>query len=109
MLNVTGAAIEQLNHMLDRTDGAESQGIRLIENGGELRLQLDTPQTGDQVVEAGDRPVLLVDPDLSNALDGATLDAVEGPGGDRQLTLKGPDAGVDDVGADDAPPSNGAH
>lgn len=104
MLNVTGAAIEQLNDILDRTNGTESQGIRLIENGGELRLQLDTPQTGDQVVAAGDRPVLLVDPDLSSALDGATLDAVVGPGGDRQLTLKGAEAD-----ADDAPPPNGTH
>ncbi|MEX2446697.1 MAG: hypothetical protein WD734_05090 [Dehalococcoidia bacterium] len=103
MLNVTPAAVEQLSEMLERTEAGDSQGIRLAENQGELGLRIDEPQEGDQVVAAGERTLLLIDPDLSSALDGATLDAVDMPEG-PQLTLVGPEAA-----GDESPSANGSH
>lgn len=86
MLYVTDAAVDELRGMLEQTEAGNSQGMRLVHNEGELGLQLDSPQAGDQVIAKGERPVLLIEPNLSTALDGATLDAVDMPEG-RQLTL----------------------
>lgn len=96
MLNVTDAAIEQLTEMLDQADVDAAQGIRLIEDQGEVGLRVDAPQEGDQVVSTGERPVLLIEPRLSAALDGATLDATDMPEG-KQLTLVSDDAGSNDA------------
>ncbi|MEX2374043.1 MAG: hypothetical protein WD942_00435 [Dehalococcoidia bacterium] len=103
MLQVTEAAVEQLNELLENADAGESQGIRLVQNEAGVALQIDLPQEGDQVVAAGDRPVLLIGPELSTALDGATLDTVETPEG-NQLKL----VDVAPPGAD-GPSKNGAH
>lgn len=103
MLTVTKAAVEQLSEMLEQTDAASSQGIRLVHNDGQLGLQVDAPQQGDQIVADGERPVLLIEPNLSLALDGATLDAVEMSDG-KQLTLVGADPGAEAVDS-----RNGAH
>lgn len=86
MLSVTRAAAEQLSELLQQTDAQEQQGIRLVQNEGKLALLVDAPQQGDQVVEAGERPLLILDPALSEALDGVTLDAVETPTGGRELS-----------------------
>lgn len=88
MLSVTDAAVQELSDLLQQTDSAESQCVRLIQTDDALGLRLDTPQEGDQVVSDEDRPVLLVEPALAEALEGATLDAVDTQDG-RQLMLVG--------------------
>lgn len=103
MLNVTEAAIEQLTEMLDQADAGTSQGIRLVEDEGEVGLRVDEPRGGDQVISAGERPVLLLEAHLLAALDGATLDAVDMPDG-KQLTLV-----RDDEPGDSAADRNGTH
>jgi len=99
MLKVTDAAVEQLNAMLENANTEQSQGIRLIESESGLGLQIDMPQPGDQIVGGEERPVLIVAPDLSDALDGALLDTVSTPDG-NQFKL---------VGAAEDPPQNGTH
>jgi Fe-S cluster assembly iron-binding protein IscA len=88
MLSVTDAAVKELSGLLDQTEAASSQCIRLIQQDDALALQVDEPQEGDQVVADDDRPVLLVDADLASALQGATLDAVDTQDG-TQLMIVG--------------------
>jgi hypothetical protein len=87
MLSVTQSAVNQLTGMLEATESAENECLRLTDQGeGRLGLTVDGMHDGDQVIAAGVRPVLFIEPALSDALDGATLDTVDGPEG-AQLTL----------------------
>ena len=61
--------------------------LRLIVQGTQAGLALDYPQENDQIVEHDGHPVLLVDSELSQILDGATVDVTSTPEGER-LTLK---------------------
>ena len=70
-------------------------GIRLAPanvsgNGGsqqvELGLGLDRPQEGDQVFEHNGKKILMLDEAVGDLLDGATIDAVDTPEGQR-LTI----------------------
>jgi Fe-S cluster assembly iron-binding protein IscA len=92
MLSVTKSAVDELKGMLTQTAVEEDKGLRLIHEGeGRLGLTVDSQHDGDQVVEDEARPVLFVEPELAQALDGSTLDAVETPQG-PQLRLIGPEA-----------------
>jgi Fe-S cluster assembly iron-binding protein IscA len=50
----------------------------------------DKAQDGDQVVKYEDRDILAVEPEISSALDNATIDAVDTPEG-LQLALRPPE------------------
>ena len=90
MLSVTQSAVEQLSGMLEATETDENECLRLMHQGeGRLGLTVDGMHDGDQVVGDQGRPVLFIEPEVSDALDGATLDVVDGPEG-AQLTLVRP-------------------
>jgi Fe-S cluster assembly iron-binding protein IscA len=92
MLSVTQSAVQQLAEMLEEAESDEDEGLRLMDQGeGRLTLAVDETHEGDQVVGNGTRAVLFIDPELSDALDGTTLDTVDGPDG-TQLTLIRPGA-----------------
>ncbi len=63
-------------------------GIRLIVQQGELNLALDHPHEGDEVVEVEGHKVLMISPDLSMLLDGATVGIEHSPEGDRLTVSK---------------------
>lgn len=89
MLTVTERAAERLRESIEATDIAEDQTLRLVQTDAGLELAIDEEREGDQVVQSAGRTVLVIDPEVGALVDGATLDAVEGPQGAR-LVLQGP-------------------
>lgn len=89
MLTVTDRAAERLKESIEATDIADEQTLRLVQTDAGLELAIDQERDGDQVVRSAGRTVLVIDADVGVLVDGATLDAVEGPQGPR-LVLQGP-------------------
>ena len=84
MLNVSDKAIEVIEQALDTNEVEDNQALRLAKNAeGEFGLALDEQKDGDQVIAKEERALLYVDSEVSNKLDGATLDVVDSPGGVR--------------------------
>ena len=97
MLEVTELAVEHLAEMLDGVDSAEHDALRLVDQGDHtLTVTLDEGHPGDQVVSHHQRPVLFIESALSEALDGATLDTMDGPDGSKLTII--PPLGRDGVG-----------
>lgn len=67
--------------------GEPTPALRLVIQRGQPGLALDLPQAADQVVEHEGHSVLLIDPTVSEQLDGMTLGTQETPDG-LQLALK---------------------
>jgi|FLYL01.1.fsa_nt_gi Fe-S cluster assembly iron-binding protein IscA len=93
MLNVTDKAAAALHETLNANTTEENQDqlLRLTRSGDGLGLALDEERDGDQVISHDDKKILVVDNEISQALDGATIDAVETPEGAR-LVLETPEA-----------------
>jgi Fe-S cluster assembly iron-binding protein IscA len=90
MLQVTERALEAIAQSLDVNAAEQEQALRLaLTETGQLGLALDNPREGDEVVTKGERPVLLLEPEVSEQVDGAGLDVTEVPGGAR-LTVRMP-------------------
>ena len=60
--------------------------FRVLVENSQLALRVEDEQTGDEPIQQGDSTVLYVSKEVSEALDGATIDAEETPEGKR-LTL----------------------
>jgi Fe-S cluster assembly iron-binding protein IscA len=89
MLNVSDKAAAALRATLEGNTEDDQQVLRIERDGASaLALRVDARRDGDQVVSHDGREVLVVEPAISDALDGATLDAVESPDGLR-LVLSG--------------------
>lgn len=89
MLNVTDKAAAALRDTLEANQEEESQVLRLTSSGQGVGIALDEEQEGDDVVVYEDRKVLVIAPVIAEALDGATIDAVDTPQGQR-LVLESP-------------------
>lgn len=88
MLSVTDKAVDILAQSLEASEANEGQSLRLARTPqGEFGLAIDEEREGDQVVKHAEKPILVVDQEVSSALDGAVLDVVESPEGQR-LTLR---------------------
>lgn len=106
MLSVTEQAADVLTKTLETNEIPEGQGLRLARNAaGEFGLAVDERREGDQVVASGEREVLFVESEISDALDGAVLDIAEAPDGARlALRMPGDEGpGGDGTGGDPAP------
>lgn len=85
MLTVTDSAAAQLDTML--SDAPEGAAIRFVPNGNVLEPRLDEPREGDAVYKHGERVVLIVEPNMAEALSDRVLDSQSTEQGER-LTLK---------------------
>lgn len=89
MINVTTSAKKLLGEMAKQArqsvQAHEKSAVtfRLVADGEEWRVVLDTPHEGDQIVERDGDPVLLVGADIGAALDGATLETEQTSQGKR--------------------------
>ena len=83
MLNVTDKAAAAFQKMLEGSREAEGDVLRLSQSAGEIGLAIDQEHEGDQVVEYEERKVLAIESDVSKKLDGATIDVVDSPEGQR--------------------------
>lgn len=79
MIAVTESAKQTLGRALALTGVKDLEiGLRLKSIApGEYNLVPDKERVGDQVVEHGGRKVLLIDEQISGALDGRTIDRYE--------------------------------
>lgn len=78
MVNVSTAAKE----ILQGVEVAEGDVLRLeVLNTGEIGLVSGKAQLGDQVIEHEGQEVLHISEDVSQALDGSTIDLIETPDG----------------------------
>lgn len=90
MLNVSEKAAAFLLEGLQSNSEGDQDVLRLVQAEDGLALTVDQEREGDQVVEHSDRKVLVIESGISNALDGATLETVDTPEGER-LTLTAPE------------------
>lgn len=88
MLTVTEGASELLGEIQKNRDEPEKT-LRLVKQGEQYELSFDEAQESDQVVTHQEEAVLLIDAELSTALDGITIDRTDTPQGPR-LTMSGP-------------------
>jgi Fe-S cluster assembly iron-binding protein IscA len=88
MLEVTEKALDALTTVLDSSETEPQEGLRLAPNpGGGFGLVVDEPHEGDRVITQGERPVLLVEQEVSEVLGDVVLDLIDSPEG-PQLTLR---------------------
>src|SRR5687768_16993211 len=102
MLVVTEEAKDVLGQVLANSNAPEEQTLRLTRNmNDEFGLTLDEPRPDDQVVTNGPQPVLLVETELADELQGVTLDATQLPEGPslRMLRSDEPSFGQNGTGA----------
>jgi len=87
MVMVTDQAAEVLRATLDEARTEPGQALRLLlRPGGGLGLGLDREREGDQVVTADGEKILLITPDIAEAVGEATIDAQETEEG-RKLVI----------------------
>lgn len=91
MLNVTEKAAEVLDRSLEASRKNESDILRLVRSGDGVGFAISEAQDTDHVIRYEDRKVLAIEPEISSALDKATIDAVDTPEGLR-LALRPPEA-----------------
>ena len=89
MITVTESAKQQLGMMLVLVGAGPEVGLRLTATEpGQFGLAPDKEKEGDQVVEHEGSKVLLVDDEVSGALEGLTIDCEETPQGPRLVLSK---------------------
>lgn len=91
MLKVTEKAAGVLDKSLDASREKESDILRLVRSEQGVGFAISEEREGDQVIQYENRKILAVEPKISQALDKATIDAVDTPEGLR-LALRPPGA-----------------
>lgn len=78
MLGVTERARQELKRILTANTDKPEACLKLTANDqGQLGLAIDVERQGDQAMEHEDSKVLLVEKDLSDTLQGITIDVEE--------------------------------
>lgn len=89
MLTVTECAKQELKKALPDDATKPDLGLRLVVTGpGELSLVPDRERESDQVVEHEGSKVLIVDKELSDVLEGTTIDCEETNEGQRLVLVQ---------------------
>ena len=86
MVNVSQRAAEALQATLEQNRNAPDDVLRIEQTDTGLALAIGSRHDGDQLIDHDSNTILAIDPAVSSALDGATIDAVESAGG-VQLVL----------------------
>jgi Fe-S cluster assembly iron-binding protein IscA len=78
MITVTERAASALESLLIESNAEAGQGVKLFPKGADqIGMAIDTPNEGDEVIQHGDGPLLIVDQALTRPLDGAEFDCEE--------------------------------
>ncbi len=90
MVTVTESARGELNKILSAADVSDPEAsLRLaLTAPGQFGLLTDKKREGDQVVEHEDSTVLLVGTELSEHLEGVTIDCQDSPEGPHLVMTK---------------------
>ncbi|HUG53263.1 MAG TPA: hypothetical protein VMR21_06665 [Vicinamibacteria bacterium] len=72
---MTEKAAEGLRQVLTDSRTPREQAIKLVPTDtGEIAMTIASPAAGDELVDAGGRPLLIVDSALTSRLDGVVVD-----------------------------------
>jgi hypothetical protein len=74
MIMMTETAGKYLTAVLDHADASEETAIRFLLEGNTLTPKLDNARPGDEKFDYAGRMVLILDAQVSQALDDSTLD-----------------------------------
>jgi hypothetical protein len=93
MIQVTETATTELKNVRVSNRVPGDRGLKLVPGErGSLSLTIDRPQLGDDVLEDGDSPLLIVDSSIARRLDGVVFDVVideTKPGAGSRFVLRG--------------------
>ena len=79
MIRLTERAGEALREVLRENEAPEDQAVKLLpEPSGGLAMTIAPTAEGDEVVKKEGRPVLIIDAEIVDRLDGALLDFTRG-------------------------------
>lgn len=81
MIQVSDKAAEALHATLEQNQTDPTDVLRIEQSDSGLALSIGAQHDGDQLIDHDDRVILAIDSKVSEALSGATIDAVEAPGG----------------------------
>jgi len=89
MVALTDRAKVALKSALSHSIDEAGVGLRLdVSEGGGFALYPDTPKVGDEVVEHEGNVLLLIGDDVSQPLQGATIDFTDTPEGARLVVTR---------------------
>ncbi len=90
MVTVTELAKEELKNILSAAGMSDPEvGLRLAPAAtGQFGLMTNKEQEGDQVVEHGDSKVLMIGTELTDTLEGVTIDCQDTAEGSRLVMSK---------------------
>jgi Fe-S cluster assembly iron-binding protein IscA len=75
MITVTERAADALEELLTVNHAPPGHGVKLVPgDAGSVGLTIDAPSDGDEVVNRGDDPLLIVDRQIVVPLDGSRID-----------------------------------
>ena len=90
MINVTESAKEELKRIASQVVDQPESTLRLVADGqGQIGLVADSEREGDQVIEHKGETLLVVDSQLSAALDGVGMDYQDAGDGPRLVLTSG--------------------
>jgi hypothetical protein len=81
MIHVSEKAAEALHATLEENQTDANDVLRIEQSDAGLALSIGAQHDGDQLIDHEERVILAIDPGVSEALSGATIDAIEAPGG----------------------------
>lgn len=87
MLNASDAACAFISDLLTSSDAPDDSAVRFVIEENNLSMKLDEEKPGDESFHHEGKTVLVVDAEMSQILDGKTLDVEETEEG-PQLTMK---------------------
>ena len=89
MIQVTEEAKKILEIRLSQHTTKTDVGLRLVpKETGKIALAPDKARKGDQVIKQGDRVLLLVGKEVSDALDGMTLLIEDTESGTKRMAFR---------------------
>ena len=82
MLNASDAACAFISELLTSSEASDESAVRIAIEENQLSMKLDEEKPGDETFLHEGKTILLVDAEISQVLDGKTLefeDTEEGP------------------------------
>ena len=93
MIRLTERAAAGLKNVLTSNATPKDQAVKLVpSDGGGVRMVIDSAGKDDEIVDGGNRPLLIVDAAITSKLDNVGLDVEQDPARpeDPRFVLRGP-------------------
>ena len=74
MLNASDAACAYISELLTSSEAPDESAVRIVIEENQLSMKLDEEKPGDETILHEGKTILLVDAEISQVLDGKTLE-----------------------------------